>query len=301
MRARTTLAAVVLAASAAYFGVRHLPKAFPPKPDIFALDPDQKQLLKEARDAYAPYPVLSFTETTTVDDLRAVLDAAPEVPVPPATAQIPATLTPEQARRHRADLNRLMAEFLLYTVVKQDPHAYAVWRLGRGDRLMNMDELKRVHYIGDAWLEFTGEPIPDDATPESCFRLVADRHVNHLPAERRIVGVLDRPDAAYTQLWFSNPHLSIGIDHPEPLGDLWVGSGGGTFRSYFTTGVHRHLLFDQPEPILAARMGVILVDAGGVRHPIYLSAFWDPPDGKWVIDFLNVGNHDPDNSLRFLF
>lgn len=301
MRARTTLAVVLLTASATYFGVRYLPKAFPRKPDYFALDTDQKQRLKEARAVYAAYPVLNFTEATTAADLQALLDAAPEVPVPPATAQIPATLTTEQARRHRADLNRLMAEFLLYTVVKQDLYAYAAWRQGRGDRLMNMEELKRVHYIGDAWLEFTGEPMPEHATPESSFRLVAEHFINNRPPDRRIIGILDHPDAAYTQLWFSNPHLSIGIAHPEPLGELWSGSGGGTFRSYFTTGLHRTDLYDRTEPILAARMGVILVDAGGVRHPIFLSAFWDPPNGKWVIDFLNIGNRDPDHGFRFLY
>jgi hypothetical protein len=303
MRARTTLAAILLTASAAYLSLRHLPNPFPRKPDFFALDPDQKQLLKDARAAFAPYPTLNFNDTTTPADLRAILDASPEQPVPAATAQIPATLTPDKARRLRADLHGLMAEYLLYAVIKRDPNAYASWRLGRKDRLMNMDELNRDHYIGDAWLEFTGKPMPDNATPEDCFRLVTDHLINNTPPDRRIVGILNHPDAAFTRLRFVNLHLAYtqAEPDPEPLGTHWSGSQVGTFRSYFTAGVQRSDFYSSTEPLLTARMGVILLDAGGLRHPIFLNAFWDPAQNKWILDFVNVGNHDPDHNLPLLF
>jgi len=305
VRPRTTIAALLIAASAAYLGVRFGPKAFPRKPDVFALNPDQKQRLKQARAAYAAYPSITFTESTTIADIRAVLDAAPDQPVPPATPQIPATLTPEQARRHRAELSRLMAEFLLYAVYKDDADTYTAWRLGRGDRLMTMEEMKRFHYIGDAWLEFTGQPMPETATSEQSFRLMAEHHADNAPPERRIVGILDHPNAAFTQLWFTNPHLSVEVPDPEPLGPLWGGSTVGTFLSFFTAGVNRDDLYARTQPTLRARTGVILIDAGGLHHPIFLGAFWDPSrnnsQGNWIIDYLNVGNHDPDHPLWFYF
>ncbi len=303
MRARTTLAVILLAASATYLGVRFLPKVFPRKPDFFALDPDQKQRLHEARAAYAPYPTLAFTDATTAADLRAVLDAPPEIPVPAATAQVPSTLTPEEARRRRADLHGLMAEFILYAFVKQNPSAYAAWRLGRKDRLMNMDELKRIHYIGDIWLEDTGKPMPEHATPEDCFRLIADHYTRHTPPERRIVGILNHPDAAFTRMRFVNLHLDAqGEPDPEPLGEHWSGARVGSRRSYFTTdGIDRYDSYNSPHPLFTARMGVILLDAGGLRHPVFLSAFRDPARNKWIIDYLNFGNSDPDHPLPVVY
>lgn len=303
MRARTTLAVVLVAASVVVLGVRHLPNPFPRKADFFALDPDQQQLLKDARHAFARYPTVAFGEATTAADLRAVLDAAAEEPVPAATGQVPATLSPEQARRLRADLHGLMAEYLLYAMIKQDPDAYAAWRLGRKDRLMTMKELHRHHYIGDAWLEFTGKPMPENATPEDCFRLVTGHLVDNMAADRRIVGILNHPDAAFTRLRFVNLHL--GYTHaepePEPLGAHWSGSQVGSRGSYFTADIERSDFYSSTEPMLTARMGVILLDAGGLRHPFFLNAFWDPAQNKWILDYVNVGNHDPDHPLPFMF
>ncbi len=299
MPRRVTLAVWVVAGAVAVLAVV-LPR-ITPRRDFSALTPDQRVVLEDARAAYARFPVLPLTEATAADDLLAVLDAAPERPMPPATAQIPAGLTPEEARRHRARLNRLMAEFLLHAVVRDDPHAYAAWRIARGDRLMTVDELHRHHHITDHWLEFTGKPMPEGATNVDCFNLVA-RHVPATrPPERRVVGVLNHPDAAYTVLAFTNPHVPTDMPHPDPLGDLWSGAQTGTLVSFFTAATTRQDLFQRARPVLRARTGVILVDAGGVRHPMTLSLFFDDTAGRWIIDHLNFGNLDRDHELRMLY
>ncbi|MCC5824414.1 MAG: hypothetical protein LAT64_14620 [Phycisphaerales bacterium] len=295
MRARTTLAAVVLAACAAYLGVHFLPGVFQSKPAGFALDPDQKQLLKDARAAYAAYPTITFTEATTAADIQAVLDAAPDQPVSPATAQIPATLTPEQARRHRAELSRLMAEFLLYAVSKDDADAYIAWRLGRGDRLMTIGELDRDKMLTDSWIYLTGGPPPDDLTSRDVFLFFHRRGRSERPPERRIVGILDHPDAAFTQLWFSNQHVSHSPPYPEPLGERgWAGSQLAGGAGYFRATVNRDNLYTINAPVLRARCGVIMVDHGGLRQPLMLHAFRSPADGHWTIDYVHTGNHDPE-------
>lgn len=295
MRARTTLAAVVLAASAAYLGVRFLPGVFTSRPDYYALDPDQKQQLKEARAAYAAFQVLTFTESTTAADIRAVLDAAPEMPVPPATAQIPATLTPEQTRRHRADLSRLMAEFLLYAVHKDDADAYIAWRLGRGDRLMTIEEMERSYMLGESWTYLAGEPQPADLTSREAFRFFFNHFRSERADESRIVGILNHPDAAFTQLWFSNQHISYLPPYPEPLGERgWAGSQVAGGAGYFRGTYNPSDLYAVNAPTLIARCGVILVQANGIRQPLILSAFRSPSDGNWNIYYVHLGNHDPD-------
>lgn len=298
-RARTTLAIGIVAGAVCVLAVV-LPRVAPRR-DFFALTPDQRAVLDQARAAYARFPVLPLTGATTADDLLALLDAAPEHPMPPATARIPANLTPDEARTHRARLNRLMAEFLLHTVVRDDPHAYAAWRIARGDRLMTMDELHRRHSITDHWLEFTGKPMPEGATSTDCFNLVAHHVPAGRPPERRVVGVLNHPDAAYTVLAFTNPHLPTDVPHPEPLGELWSGAQTGTLVSFFTAPATRQSLFERARPVLRARTGVILVDAGGVRHPVTLSLFFDDDAGRWIIDHLNFGNLDRDHELRMLY
>ncbi len=294
MRPRTIIAALLIAASAAYLGVRFGPKAFPRKPDVFTLNPDQKQRLKQARAAYAAYPSITFTESTTIADIRAVLDAAPDQPVPPATPQIPATLTPEQARRHRAELSRLMAEFLLYAVYKDDADAYTAWRLGRGDRLMTIEEMERDIGLTESWTYLTGGPPPDDLTSRDAFQFFFNRVRSDQPQERRIVGIVNHPDAAFTQLWFSNQHVSITAPYPEPLGEAgWEGSQLAGGPGYFRGTLHRDALYTATAPVLRARCGVILVNQAGTQQPIMLHAFRSPTDGHWSIDYVHLGNYDP--------
>lgn len=300
MRARTTLAAILLTASAATLAVRHLPNPFPRKTSSFALDPDQRQRLKEARAAFAPYPTLTFTETTTAADLRAIFDAAPELPVPVATPLVPATLTPEEARRRRAEIHGLMAEFLLYAVIKQDPNAYAAWRLGRKDRFFNRDELERYHYLTDTWVHYKGVPPPETLTGEEFFRFMYDLAASESSPERRVVGILQDPDTTFTQMWFENHHIFVQHPWPEPLGEMgWHGSRMGGLSSLFTSSMHRDHLFQRTDPILRARLGVILLDAGGIRHPMIIYVYWHPPENRWILDYLNLGNFDPDAYLRF--
>lgn len=294
-RARTTLAAVLLTASAAYLAVRFLPIIFSGRPDHFALDPDQKQVLKDARAAYAPYPALTFTGSNIVADIQAVLDAAPEQPLLPATPQIPATLTPDQARKHRADLNRLMAEFVLYAIVKQDADAYIGWREGRGDRLMTRDELERHYMVNDAWTELTGSPPPDNLTSRDVFRFFHDKARSETPADRRVTGIVHHPDAAFTQLWFDNYHLFTTVEFPEPLGESgWTGSQVAGGRGYFVGTTAPDDLYAAAEPVLRARCGIILINERGTRQPLLLRAFRSPADGSWNIDFVHLGNIDPE-------
>lgn len=66
MRPRTAVAALLLAASAAWLGVRFGPKAFPRKPTVFTLNPEQKTRLKEACPAY---PSIAFIDATTTHSL----------------------------------------------------------------------------------------------------------------------------------------------------------------------------------------------------------------------------------------
>lgn len=294
-RPRTAIAAALLAASAITLGILLIPRALPRQQAFFELDPDQKQLLKDARAAYAPYPTLSFTEATTAADIQAILDAAPEQPIPAPTPQIPGSLTPDEARRHRADLSRLMAEFLLYTVVKQDPDAYAAWRLGRGDRHSTRDEHERLFSLTETWIELTGGPPSDDLTSHDIFLYFHERARSRIPPERRIVGFLDHPDAAFTQLWFDNQHIFFTPPYPEPLGEHWAGSQLAGGMGYFRGTLEPDGLYAVNEPILRARCGVILIDAGGRRQPLMLHAFRSPHDGHWNMLAVHHGNFDPES------
>ncbi len=294
MRARTALSVAAIVASGVYLGVRFLPGVFEGEADYFALDADEKAVLREARAAYAAFPVLAITETTTAADLQSVLDAAPEQPVPPPTPQIPGTLSPEEARRHRADLNRLMAEFLLYAVVKGDPDEYAEWRFGRGDRLPSREEFERTHFLTETWTELTGGPPPDGLTSREAVRFLHERARSSTPPERRVVGIADHPHAAFTQVWFDNRHVFFTPALPEPLGERgWVGARAVGGLSYFIGSVTHEELYAVDGPILRARCGVILIDAGGQRLPLILHAFRTPADGRWNIDFVHFGNSDP--------
>jgi hypothetical protein len=294
-RARTTLAAVLLTASAAYLAVRFLPAVIRDKPAHFTLDPDQRQRFNDAQARYAAYPAAALTDSATIKQVLAVLNSGPEQPLPPATALIPATLTPDQARKHRADLNRLMAEFVLYAIVKQDADAYIGWREGRGDRLITRDKLERYYMVNDAWTELTGSPPPDNLSSRDVFRFFHDKARSETPADRRVTGIVNHPDAVFTQLWFDNYHLFTTVEFPEPLGESgWTGSQVAGGRGYFVGTTAPDDLYAAAEPVLRARCGIILVNERGTRQPLMLHAFRSPADGSWNIDLVHLGNIDPE-------
>lgn len=294
-RARTALPITLIALAAVVLGVYAFHRVRLRKPTYFTLDADQRQVLNEARAVYAAYPAVTFAESVTAADVMAVLDAAPDQPVPPATALIPATLTPDEARRHRAEISRLMAEFLLYAIVKQDADAYITWRLDRGDRLPTRDELERDTALTETWTYLTGEPPADDLTSREIVRFLLEHGRAQATPARRVVGMLDHPDAAFTQLWFDNRHVFFTPPFPEPLGEHgWSGSQVAGGAGHLIGPVTRHDLYAVAAPILRARCGVILVDAGGLRQPLVLYAYRSPDDAHWNIDAVHIGNADPD-------
>ncbi len=191
-----------------------------------------------------------------------------------------------------------MAEFLLYAAFKQDPHAYVGWRHGRRDRLMNREEMERKIMLTESWTYLTGSPPPDNLTSLDAFVFFHELGMSRTTPDRRVVGIANHPDATFTQVWFSNPHIPFAPPLPEPLGEHgWNGSQVSGGSGYFIGSIPREDLYMETVPILQARCGVILVTSSGLRQPLILYAFRTPADGKWNIDYVHSGNTDPENPI----
>ena len=289
MRARTTPAAsvtaIALATLAAVLWSRRTP------PDPLALSSEEQAVFEVSETTYAALPGRAVDANTSIDDLRAILAAAPTQPVPPPTALVPATLSPQQAESHRLRITRLMAEFLHFAVLRSDADAYIAWRQGRKDRFLNRTELERRHVLTDTWTHATGAPPPDSLTGEDVFRFFhAKANTDPDAKPLRITGIVNSPDAVLVQLWFQNAHLPWSPPEPPQGEAFWTGARGGNLHGYMTAGPSREDLFNQTGPTLRARVGVVVIEHDGTRWPLVLHAFWSADLGKWCIDMVSVGN-----------
>ncbi|RMH24666.1 MAG: hypothetical protein D6692_12585 [Planctomycetota bacterium] len=289
MRARTTLAAsvtaIALASLAAVLWSRRTP------PDPFALSDEEQAAFEVSESDYAALPVRAVDADTSVDDLRAILAAAPIQPLPPPNSLVPTILSPDQAESHRLRITRLMAEFLHFAVLNSDADAYIAWRLGRKDRFLNRAELEQRHFLTETWTHATGAPPPDSLTGEDIFRYFhAKANTDPEAKPLRIAGIVDSPDAVLVQLWFQNAHLPWSPPEPPRGETFWTGARGGGLQGYMTAGPSREDLLNQTAPTLRARVGVVVIEPDNTRWPLVLHAFWSDDLGKWCIDMVSVGN-----------
>ncbi|MEZ6317218.1 MAG: hypothetical protein R3B49_00490 [Phycisphaerales bacterium] len=181
-------------------------------------------------------------------------------------------------------------ELMYYRWLQPSPEAYDAHMRGLGYRRLGLEEMTRNWAIDVAYLSFTGEPMPADASDDEVFDALwtghppADRNMRTLRAvsvDRDGVGVAVGRFCPGDRVRWPVPEtgLARGTWAAEAGMTMWYEGPGGGWAARQRGG----------QCFESATVGVVLEFEGGVRVPFLMHFWFDSDSGRWWLGQVTMG------------
>jgi len=190
-------------------------------------------------------------------------------------------------------LVRELSSFLYFRFSQDSVDDYLQWRRQDGYHLKSMREMIDPWFVDDSYVNFykLGAKLPEDASVGDLFRQFWD-------AERSMKKPGDFARAIATDskgLLVVPGNISKANPTEPPLDgiipfNLWYGAYNITLRNWWNPHHSRDELLDKYDSIPCASVGIIMEFGDGSRRPLDLVYYYDPIDGRWILQSISENN-----------
>ncbi len=183
-------------------------------------------------------------------------------------------------------LLRTASEFIYFRFVRNDPQNYIAWRLGRGDRFRDRDELYGKLQVALDYEELFGQTLSDETPIRDAFLKLYAYQESHWGDTYTPVGLAVDPASVMVVVLKINPIVGPqGVDlGDEASNRFWLETRQGTHRGWFTGAAHEELLgLNNMTSFQSGTVGFILEYSNGERRAVYLSCRRPTNGGGWLI------------------